>query len=217
MHNHVLVGAALGTLTLSGCSGGGGGMAPTTAKTASPIVRTFTFPQGDAKMPTSGTAFDIIGVKTTLSSQEGNANGDAYDHLTIETTFDQDISKAFPPPGTRAIDASPSQLLDVVFFQTGPTPTIPDCASNTIRDNYRSDADTDAFGNYPIEDSNTVLANVVHGSTLIQSVPLSGLSIHAGAAIPHIGLVIEVSNGGQQQFFFTDCAPSIGDPISAGA
>ena len=79
-------------------AGGGGGGSPT-ATAPPPVVVTRSFPAGDAVAAGGGTAWDIIGVKTTLTGQFASGGGNLYDTLRVDVTFAQNIANALPLPG----------------------------------------------------------------------------------------------------------------------
>jgi hypothetical protein len=89
-------------VVLSACGGGGGGGTSATPSSAPPPVVSFShvFPQGDATA-VQGTAWDIVGVKTTLSGQFGDGAGQLYDTLRVDVTFAQNIANALPAPGQK--------------------------------------------------------------------------------------------------------------------
>lgn len=89
-------------LALASCSGGGGsaGGGPGMPTGAPPVItQSYTFAPGHATAAPGDTAWDIIGVTTTLSGQFGSGGGNAYDTLRVDVTFVQDISNALPAPG----------------------------------------------------------------------------------------------------------------------
>jgi hypothetical protein len=93
-------GGYLAMLLAAGCSGGGGGGGSMpTATPPPPVVVTRTFPSGDATAAGGGTAWDIVGVKTTLTGQFASGGGNLYDTLRVDVTFAQDVSNALPAPG----------------------------------------------------------------------------------------------------------------------
>jgi len=69
------------TLAATACSGGGGsgGGGSMQPGNPPPIVVTRSFPKGDAIGQGGGTAWDIIGVTTTLTGQFFGGNGNTYD------------------------------------------------------------------------------------------------------------------------------------------
>ncbi len=89
-------------LALAACGGGGGGGGGSTPAPPPPITFSHSFPAGDA-VAQKGTAWDIIGVTTTLTGQFGSGAGQLYDTLRVDTTFAQDISNALPAPGQSLI------------------------------------------------------------------------------------------------------------------
>ena len=106
------LGRAIGIacFALIGCGGGGGGGDPAPGnRPLPPITFSHIFPQGDASAA-QGTAWDIVGVKTTLTGQSGDTVTELYDTLRVDVTFAQNISNALPAPGTSLNSPTGTQL-----------------------------------------------------------------------------------------------------------
>ncbi len=212
-------------LLLASCSGGGGsaGGGPGMPTGAPPVItQSYTFAPGHATAAPGDTAWDIIGVTTTLSGQFGSGGGNAYDTLRVDVTFVQDISNALPAPGQPlstgtqlgvhiGIDNDGNRLTGVY------SPC--DLSSSLKPISYITDQ-----GNYPsrLPDGNYTIIGVngpiylgasnppseavtsTSGHTLSQSFFLPAISMFAGAAVPKIGITAASFNGGEA----TDCVPS---------
>jgi hypothetical protein len=230
MHRRDVLGSLAATLSLAlaacgggGGSGGGGGGAP-----PPPPVITFshTFPAGDA-VAQKGTAWDIVGVTTTLTGQFGSAAGQQYDTLRVDVTFAQDISNALPPPGQSlalGTSAGATQLgVSTAINSDGNTGTgtIPPCfSSGGIKpfEYLTDDVSRISDGNYGIYGPGGVLlsqggpnppdeaATSVAGHVLSQTFFLPSIGVASGANVPRIGISVAALNGIDPNA--TDCVPS---------
>ena len=213
------------SLALSACGGGGGGgNSPTPSEAAPPIISfSHVFPQGDAKAA-QGTAWDIVGVKTTLSGQFGNGAGQLYDTLRVDVTFAQDITNALPSPGQ--LMRNGSQLGVTISFDTD---------ANAATGVFRTCAVADALrpfsfftdpgygfsrlidGNYSIfgESAEPIYSGTanpaeeavtaVSGNIISQTIFLPAINVASGSSVPRIGLDVGAFNGLNE---LTDCVPA---------
>ncbi|GAC1309371.1 MAG: hypothetical protein NVSMB21_15830 [Vulcanimicrobiaceae bacterium] len=215
-------------LILVGCGGGGGGGAttPDPGQTVPPLVtQSYAFPSGDATS-TNGTAWDIVGLKTTLSGTGHNALGNSYDMLRVDVVFAQDISNALPAPG-HSLDL-PTQLgvrLAIDSDGLATTGYTGSCASqgtNSVLP-FEFTSDQGNFpqrlldGNYSILSNNQVIysgqsnptaeaVTAVNGNMLSLSFNLTTLGVFAGKRAPKIGVSAAAFNGAGQGA--TDCVPT---------
>ncbi len=81
-----------------GCGGGSGGASPVSTPLP-PVTFAHSFPSGNASA-VSGTAWDIVGVTTTIETQPGVSGLTKYDYLRVDVTFAQNVQNALPDPGT---------------------------------------------------------------------------------------------------------------------
>ncbi len=212
--------ALLAVASTSACSGGGGGSSPPPTFTPPPIISfSHTFPAGNAKAA-QGTAWDIIGVTTTLSGQNPGGNGQLYDTLRVDVRFAQTVANALPAPGASLL--FPTQLGISVGFNTDGnrgTGAYSFCstAPNEKPFEYASDevarisdrnygiltsGDTPVYSGPP--DPQEEAQTAVSGNTTIsQTYVLGALGVNAGSAIPHIGIAVFAANGAGG----TDCVP----------
>ncbi len=209
-------------LAACGGGGGGGGTPPPANMPPPEISFSHVFPQGDATA-TQGVAWDIVGVKTTLSGQFGESIANLYDTLRVDVTFAQDISNALPAPGQSL--TSGSQLGISIGFdvdnnlQTG---TYSGCnlGSGVNPFEYRSDTGAGQGrlidGNYsilngagPIEsgasDPASEAVTSVKSNVLSETFFLPAINVIRSSAVPRIGYNVVAINGAAAE---TDCVPS---------
>ena len=214
---------AASTVVLSACGGGGGGGSATQSEAPPPLV-TFShvFPQGDARAA-KGTAWDIVGVKTTLSGRFGDGAGQLYDTLRVDVTFAQDVSKALPAPGQFL--KSGGQLGVTISFDTDADSTTGayetcNVGSGIHPFDYVVDPGLTygrlADGNFSIIDGSggaiyagtpnppEEAATAVSRNTVSQTYFLPAISVSAGPSVPHIGLDVAAFDGLHE---LTDCVP----------
>jgi hypothetical protein len=211
-------------IALSACSGGGGsGGGGTPPISGAPPIISFShiFPQGDATAA-SGTAWDIVGVKTTLSGEAGDDAGQLYDTLRVDVTFAQDVSNALPALG--AFLNSGSELGVGIALNTddnAATGAFDTCnvTSQVTPFEYVIDPGQRygrlADGNYtiasvggpiytgapnPPEEALTTLA----GHVFTQIFFLPALHVTGASSIPSIGIDVAALNGVAG---VTDCVP----------
>jgi hypothetical protein len=208
------------------CSGGGNGgsnTVPPTGATPPPVItESYTFPSGDATA-TAGTAWDIVGLKTTLSGQYGDANGNSYDTLRVDVTFAQDISGALPAPGQQLLTGN--QLGVQIFIDADGNPATGSnatCnASSKLRPfEFLTDQGDDPYrlpdGNYSIlgiggaqttEVSGPAGEAItdVNGHVLSETFFLTVFGVFDEARIPKIGVAADAFNGAT--ISGTDCVP----------
>ena len=228
MNHRILRGSLLSTcIALSACGGGGGtggGETPPPSQGAPPIVSfSHVFPQGDATAA-QGVAWDIVGVKTSLSGQSGDNAGQLYDTLRVDVSFSQDILNALPPAGTSL--SSGSQLGVAIQFdidhnaQTGSFDTC-SAGSGLQPFEFVSDPGGDpgrlADGNYTIKSALGAIysgspnppeeARVsVSGRVFTETFYLPAIDVNSGPSIPEVGLAVGVLNGAAAGT--TDCVPA---------
>jgi len=222
---------ALGTtFTLCACGGGGGGSPGTgSSTTAPPVVENYTFPAGGATAGPGNTAWDIVGVKTTLSDQFGTAN--KYDTLRVDVTFSQNVASALPSPGQQlstGTELGIHILLDVDGNPQAGAYGICDLTSPLRPFEYSSDQGNDpsrlADGNYSIigPDGDPIYQGPpnppaeaqtsVSGNVLTEQFFLGSVGVYRGASVPEIGVAVASFNGSDTQR--TDCVPSDSTELS---
>lgn len=218
-------------LVFTSCSGGGSGTAPIQMATSPPpIVRSYSFAPGKASA-TAGTAWDIIGIRTTLTGRFGNGGGNIYDSLAVDVTFVQDVSNALPLPGTML--NQPNQLGIVIGFDSDNnigTGNFQSCDSSKLQLKpleYLVDQGNNPHrlvdGNYSIlgpngapisSGSNADPASEavvsISGNTITESVFLPAIAANSGLAIPSFGILVTSANGANG-VTETDCQPSASD------
>ncbi len=211
-------------LALASCSGGGGsaGGGPGMPTGAPPVItQSYTFAPGHATAAPGDTAWDIIGVTTTLSGQFGSGGGNAYDTLRVDVTFVQDVSNALPAPGQPLSTGTQLGVHVGIDNHAIPSTGVYSACdlSNPIKPfSYFSDQ-----GNYPsrLPDGNYTIigpngpihsgasnpaseaVTTISGHSLSQSFFLPALSVFAGSTIPKIGVSVAVFNNNEP----TDCEP----------
>jgi hypothetical protein len=222
--------AFAGIVTLAACGGGGGGGGSPVgggggSPTAPPIVtENYAFPAGDATAVGGGTAWDIIGVKTTLSGSPGSPAGNAYDTLRVDVTFAQNVATALPAPGQPL--AAANQLGVSVALDIDGNPSTGEYVacygvSSLHPFEYFSDAGTQpnrlADGNYGIIGPNggavysgasnppSEADTSVAGQVFTQKFYLPTVDVFALGAVPRIGIGVAAYNGAGQTP--TDCVP----------
>ncbi len=227
MHRRDVLGSSAATLSLAlaacgggGGSGGGGGGAP-----PPPPVITFshTFPAGDA-VAQKGTAWDIVGVTTTLTGQFGSAAGQQYDTLRVDVTFSQDISNALPPNG-QPLGGGTELGIHIAINSDGniSTGSYGTCSPGTTITpfEYITDQGNDpsrlSDGNYniigpgggPLSQGGSnppdEAVTAVSGHVLSQTFFLPAIGVNNGTAVPHIGISVAALNGADLNA--TDCVP----------
>lgn len=217
---------AVSAIFTTSCSGGSGSGVPAPSNTPPPVVtQSYTFPSGDA-IGSGGVAWDIIGLKTTLSGSGNNVSGNSYDMLRVDVTFTQDISNALPAPGT-GLDLSGNQLGVAVAIDSDGNPStgnLRGCnpSSNLKPFEYVTDqgnfpnrlADGNyaiLFKNQPVYEgtSNPGAEAVVatSGHVLSFSFNLAALGVFAGTKLPRMGIVVAAFNG-LPNHNATDCVPT---------
>jgi len=229
MHRRIIPGslAALLSMALSACSGGGGSGGGGGGTPPPPPVITFshTFPAGDA-VAQKGTAWDIVGVTTTLTGQFGSAASQRYDTLRVDVTFAQDISSALPAPGqplSLGTSLGATQLgVHVLINSDGNTSTglYVGCSGPTSKpfEDFSDNVTRISNGNYGIFGPGGGLLSqgapnppdeavtTVAGQVLSQTFFLPALGVTTGRNVPHIGVSVSALNGIDPNA--TDCVPS---------
>lgn len=218
------------TLTLASCSGSGAGTGPVQSATAPPpVIRSYSFTPGKA-VATAGTAWDIIGVQTTLTGRFANGGGNVYDTLTVDVTFAEDISNALPLPGTSltkgnqlgislgfdsdnlvstgnyfACDSNNRMLTPIEYF-------VDQGSVRLLDGNYSIIGPSGipiSSGPNPDPASEAVVS--LSGSVLTESVFLPAIGVSAGAGVPKFGIAVAAYNGASKTA--TDCVPSDGSIV----
>jgi len=216
--------AASAVFTTS-CSGGSGSGVPAPSNTPPPVVtQSYTFPSGDAT-GSGGVAWDIVGLKTTLSGSGNNVSGNSYDMLRVDVTFTQDISKALPAPGT-ALNDTGNQLGVTVAIDSDGNPStgnVGGCLRTSLLKPFEYTTDQGNFpsrladGNYAIVYKNQAIYSgasnpgaeavvAVSGNTLSLSFNLNTLGVFAGTKVPRIGVGASAFNSSLNPA--TDCVPT---------
>ncbi len=219
------------TLAATACSGGGGsgGGGSMQPGNPPPIVVTRSFPKGDAIAQRGGTAWDIIGVKTTLTGQFFGGNGNTYDTLRVDVTFAQDISNALPAPGQPL--ANGSQLGIAIGLDSDGNPLTGNfngCPPiSGTPDEFVSDVGSGgrlSDGNYSIRgigggpiysgasNPGSEAQTVVSGNVLSQTFLLATVGASSGSAAPRIKVDVGAVNG-IDPTLGTDCVPKDGTEI----
>jgi hypothetical protein len=211
------------------CSGGGGGGGSPTATPPPPVVVSRTFPSGTAVAAGGGTAWDIVGVKTTLTGQYADAGGNSYDTLRVDVTFTQNVANALPAPGQPL--SGLNQLGMSVGIDSNGTPNsgvFKTCYSTNslLPINYASDEGNNpnrlADGNYSIigpggpiysgSPNPPAEAQVsIAGNVFSETFYLPSVNVFDGKSVPHIGIIVAAGNGSENGE--TDCVPSDGSLI----
>ncbi len=220
------VGLSLLSTFITGCGGGGGGSpSPPTASTPTPIIMDHPAAAGDT-FSKSGTAWDIVDVKTTLYGVSDNPNPSAYTYLKVDVTFAQDVSSALPLPGQAltlgsqlgvgiTISDSPSANANTAAFS---------CLTQSIQ-NY----DFDSSGSPRLADDNYGILNsgginvsqpgnvtteaqtTVTGNVFSQTFRLGVIGVAETATAPLLGVAVNTANGNAipsiSFFTETDCVP----------
>lgn len=213
---------AVPALLLSACSGGGGGAATPGATPPPAIVKAYTFAPGHASA-TSGTAWDITGVTTTLTGQFGNGGGTSYDTLRVDVTFAQDITNALPAPG-QALTNGNQLGVNIGFDSDNNTATgnyiACDMTSSLRPIEYVVDQGNDpgrlADGNYSIIGPSGIAiysgspnpaseaVTSVASNVLSQTFYLPAINVFSGNGVPRFGILVSANNGTRAA---TDCVP----------
>jgi len=210
---------------LAACSGGGGGTGGGGGSSPTPppvVTESYTFPADGTA--TTGTAWSIVGVKTTLSGQYGNVNG-IYDTLRVDVTFVQNVANALPAPG-HALSSYGSDLGVRISLDTDGnqnTGSNGSCNPNIslMPFEYTSDPGNDpsrlADGNYSIlgaggaptyegaSDPSAEAVTSAAGNVFSQSFYLPTISVFDGEQVPRIGVEVGSFNG--TNYTPTDCVP----------
>jgi hypothetical protein len=217
------------SLLLAACSGGGGGPSPSpTVTEPPPVIKSYSFPAGDATASSGATAWDITGVTTTLSGQFADAGGDSYDTLSVAVTFAQNILNALPAPGQAL--TSGNQLGISIGLDTDANPntgTYSACSSASSQTpfEYATDQGNDPSrlqdGNYAIEMNGGPISSGGNNppseamvslsmNTLTETFFLTAIGVHAGKNVPKIGISVVAVNGTKMNasgIGYTDCVP----------
>jgi hypothetical protein len=221
------IAGALVALAASACGGGGGGSSPGYTP-PTPVVVTRSFPAGVAVAAGGGTAWDIVGVTTTLTGQFHSAGGNLYDTLRVDVTFAQSVANALPAPGQPL--SGLTQLGVAVALDTDGNPNTGNYyACNTSNPQkpfeYVSDVgfrpDRLIDGNYSILGSDGPIYSgspnpgaeaqtSVSGNTFSQTFFLGAVGVAAGNSVPKIGVLVLSVNGAlvQAPSAETDCVPT---------
>jgi hypothetical protein len=211
-------------LACADCSGGGGG-GTSTPTPPPPVVVTRTFPANVAVAAGGGTAWDIIGVKTTLTGQFESGGGNLYDTLRVDVTFSQDVANALPLPGQPL--SGLNQLGISIGLDTDGNPNTGqyktcNLSSSEAPFEYVSDQGNDpsrlADGNYSIigPDGAPIYSGssnppaeaqtVVSQSTVSQTFFLGAIGVADGSKVPKLGVGVVSVNG--FRVVYTDCVPA---------
>lgn len=224
------------TLAATACSGGGGsgGGGSMQPGNPPPIVVTRSFPKGDAIGQGGGTAWDIVGVKTTLTGQFFGGNGNTYDTLRVDVTFAQDISNALPSPGQPLTNGL--QLGVAIGLDSDGNPStgfFKGCSSGSGNPfEYVSFTGEGSprlsDGNYSILGSGgtpvysgpsnpgSEAETAVFGNTFSQTFLLATIGASSGSATPKLRINVVAVNGSSAASNVTDCVPLDGTTISVG-
>jgi len=217
MHRRVVLGsfAASLSMAISACSGGGGtGGGGGTPPPPPVITFSHTFPAG-AAVAQRGTAWDIIGVATTLSGEFGSAAGQRYDTLRVDVTFAQDISNALPSPGQSLTIGTQLGVAILINSDGNATTGVYNACNGaqqpTPFEYYTVVGPRLPGGDYGLEGpagfvNQTAILTSVSGHVFTQTFPLGAVGVATGPSIPQVGVEVGSANGADM--FFTDCAPA---------
>lgn len=220
------VGLSILSTFITGCGGGGGGSpSPPTASTPTPIIMDHPAAAGDT-FSKSGTAWDIVDVKTTLYGVSDNPNPSAYTYLKVDVTFAQDISSALPSPG-QALTLG-SQLGVQVAISDSPPPTASTAPFSCLTQSgqefnfFSSGSPRLADSNYDIVNGansnvsqpgniNTEAQTTVFGNVISQTFRLGAIGVAETTTPPLLGVAVASANGNAIPsiafFTDTDCVP----------
>jgi hypothetical protein len=215
---------AIVALAVSACGGGGSspGYTPPT-----PVVVTRSFPAGDAVAAGGGTAWDIVGVTTTLTGQFHSGGGNLYDTLRVDVTFAQNVANALPAPGQSLNGLTQLGVAILIDSDGNPNTGYHESCSTAnplMAFEYESDAGTDGRiidGNYSIFGANgpiysgppnpSVEAQTsAAGKTFSQTFLLGAIGVAGGSRVPKIGIAVASVNGTISSGLTgeTDCVPN---------
>jgi hypothetical protein len=192
------------------------------------VVVTRSFPAGVAVAAGGGTAWDVVGVTTTLTGQFHSAGGNLYDTLRVDVTFAQNVANALPASGQPL--NSLTQLGVAIGLDTDGNPSTGNFQSCNIANpqlpfEYTSDDGNVSGrlvdGNYsilgpggpiysgspnPASEAQTSVA----GNTFSQTFFLGAVGVAAGSKVPKIGISVLTINGSGVSVADaqTDCVPT---------
>jgi hypothetical protein len=187
------------------------------------VTESYTFPAGIATAPSGGTAWDIVGLKTTLSGQFGNANGNSYDTLRVDVTFSQNVANALPAPG-QMLNAGTQLGIDIALDTDGnPNTGNSYGCSNTGAEAFEYLTDPGTYSGRLADGNYTILYNggpissggenppseamvSISGNTMSETFFLTAIGVQSGKMVPKIGIAVSAFNGGGLQT--TDCVPA---------
>ena len=213
---------------LVACGGGGGGGSPT-ATPPPPVIVSRTFPSNVAVAAGGGTAWDIVGVTTTLTGQFASGGGNLYDTLRVDVTFSQNVSNALPAPGQPLSGLNQLGISIAIDSDGNPnTGEYKTCntASSLEPFEYATDQGNDpsrlSDGNYTIigpagpiysgaPNPPAEAQTSIGGSTMSETFFLTSLGVAAGVKVPKIGVIVAATNGSGSGA--TDCVPCDGSEI----
>jgi hypothetical protein len=191
------------------------------------VVVTRSFPAGVAVAAGGGTAWDIVGVTTTLTGQFHSAGGNLYDTLRVDVTFTQNVATALPAPG-QPLNGLTQLGVTIAIDSDGNPNTGYHQSCNTSNPQlpfeYVSDVGTDgrlSDGNYSIfaaggpiysgpPNPGAEAETSVSGNTFSQTFLLGAIGVAAGNEIPKIGVAVAAANGATVAALAaeTDCVPT---------
>jgi hypothetical protein len=191
------------------------------------VIVSRTFPSNVAVAAGGGTAWDIVGVTTTLTGQFASGGGNLYDTLRVDVTFSQNVSNALPAPGQPLSGLNQLGISIAIDSDGNPnTGEYKTCntASSLEPFEYTTDQGNDpnrlADGNYTIigpagpiysgAPNPPAEAQVnLSGTTMSETFFLTSIGVASGKVVPKIGLNIAAVNSSG----LTDCVPSDGSEI----
>jgi len=209
-------------LACSACGGGGGGGSPT-ATPPPPFIVSRTFPANVAVAAGGGTAWDIVGVKTTLTGQYASGGGNAYDTLRVDVTFSQNVANALPAPGQPLSTLTQLGISIAIDSDGNPnTGEYKTCnvSSPLLPFEYDTDQGNDpsrlSDGNYTIigpagpiysgsPNPAAEAVTSVSGNTMSETFFLGSLGVADGSKVPKLGILVVATNGAE--IGETDCVP----------
>jgi hypothetical protein len=193
------------------------------------VIVSRTFPSNVAVAAGGGTAWDIVGVTTTLTGQFASGGGNLYDTLRVDVTFSQNVSNALPAPGQPLSGLNQLGISIAIDSDGNPnTGEYKTCntASSLEPFEYATDQGNDpsrlSDGNYTIigpagpiysgaPNPPAEAQTSIGGSTMSETFFLTSLGVAAGVKVPKIGVIVAATNGSGSGA--TDCVPSDGSEI----
>jgi hypothetical protein len=191
------------------------------------VVVTRSFPAGVAVAAGGGTAWNIVGVTTTLTGQFHSAGGNLYDTLRVDVTFAQSVANSLPAPGQPLNGLT--QLGVAIGLDTDGNPNTGyyrSCNPSNPQLPFEYTSDVGNVnrlidGNYSILEAGAPIYSgspnpaaeaqtSVTGNTFSQTFFLGAVGVAAGNKVPKIGVLALSVNGSGVSVADpqTDCVPT---------